>query len=63
MKMQWIGTTMTKMTIPKSKLGDLIKELKRMKIRHQPFQKVGDEYEIVCFPNKGNLLLLLKYCT
>lgn len=38
-------------------------DLKRLKIKHQPFKKYFDYYEIDIWQNPNISLLLLKYCT
>lgn len=55
----------TMMKIPKTKLNDFIKDIKRLSLRHKPFTAYAPlgYYEIELYPNPNNSLLYLKYCT
>lgn len=52
-----------KMKIPKSKLNDFIKDIKRLNLRHKPFTAYAPlgYYEIELYPNSNELFLRLKY--
>jgi hypothetical protein len=52
-----------KMKIPKTKLNDFIRDIKRLNIRHMPFTAYAPRgyYEVELYPNPNELFLLLKY--
>jgi hypothetical protein len=54
--------TKTTVKIKKSQLAEFVKEMKRCKIRHEPFHHKDGIYEITLFPNANSLFLMMKYC-
>jgi predicted RNase H-like nuclease len=53
------------MKIPKIKIKDFIRDIRRLGLRHKPFTAYAPlgYYEIELYPNPNNNLLMLKYCT
>jgi predicted RNase H-like nuclease len=53
------------MKIPKTKLNDFIRDLRRLGLRHKPFTAYAPQgyYEIELYPNANISFLQLKYCT
>jgi hypothetical protein len=54
---------MKKMTlmIKKGQLAEFVREMRRLKIRHEPFHAMDGEYQITLFPNNNSLLLIMKF--
>jgi hypothetical protein len=54
---------MKKMTlmIKKGQLAEFVKEMRRLKIRHEPFHAIDGEYQITLFPDNNSLLLIMKF--
>jgi hypothetical protein len=47
--------------IKKSQRAEFIKEMRRLKIRHEPFHAIDGEYQITLFPDNNSLLLIMKF--
>lgn len=48
-------------TMKTKRIREVIAVLKQQKIKHYPFRRVGDHWEIEFFPNAKVDFLLLKY--
>ena len=48
-------------TMKTKRIRELIPLLKQQKIKHYPFRRVGDHWEIEFFPDAKIELLMLKY--
>ena len=60
--MQWSGMmTKTTLKIKKGQLSEFVKEMRRLKIRHEPFNEMDGEYLINLFPDNNYLLLIMKF--
>ena len=60
--MQWSGMmTKTTLKIKKGQLSEFVKEMRRLKIRHEPFHAMDGEYLITLFPDNNSLLLIMKF--
>jgi hypothetical protein len=54
---------MNTLKIKSEHIRGVIADLRRMKLKHLPFRKIGNVYEIDLYPNENFSLLQLKYCT
>lgn len=53
--------TKTTLKIKRGQLSEFVKEMRRLKIRHEPFHAMDDEYLITLFPDNNALLLIMKF--
>jgi len=52
---------MNTVKIKSSDIREFLEDLKRMKVRHRPFRRVDNSYEVEIYSNSKATLLKLKY--
>ena len=52
---------MNTVNVKQDDIRAFLEDIKRMKIRHRPFRKIGDGYEVDIYSTTKATFLLLKY--
>lgn len=52
---------MNTVNVNQSDIREFLKDLKRMKIRHRPFRRLGDYYAVEIYSDSKATFLKLKY--
>jgi hypothetical protein len=47
--------------IPSAKIHEFRTDIRQWRIRHLPFEKMGNEYSVRLYDNSKNSMLMLKY--